>query len=165
MPANRNTVEEKRSIATAMLNKMIPDKYVCNMLFGNDMNREDFLGDRTQILYYTSKLLIVAYHYLYFRYRRWCKVDNIIDDGPTDNDLIRIFKVMRKMYIMNELSYEAMESVLMDLQIDIALHGAISQELRITRDIYQSSEFARMAYLAKKARTDSRFNDLSLIHI
>ena len=163
MPANRNTVEEKRSIATAMLNKMIPDKYVCNMLFGNDMNREDFLGDRTQILYYTSKLLIVAYHYLYFRYRRWCKVDNIIDDGPTDNDLIRIFKVMRKMYIMNELSYEAMESVLMDLQIDIALHGAISQELRITRDIYQSSEFARMAYLAKKARTDSRFNDLTPI--
>ena len=163
MSVNRNTVEEKRRIATELLNKMIPDKCLCNMLFGNDMNREDFLGDRTQILYYTSKLLIVAYHYLYFRYRRWCKVDNIIDDGPTDNDLIRIFKVMRKMYIMNELSYDVMESVLIDLQIDIALHGAISQELRITRDIFQSSEFARMAYLAKKVRADSRFNDLTTI--
>lgn len=156
-------LEEKRLKAIEHLRKMIPDENLRNMLFGNDMRREDFLGDRTQILYYTSKLLMVAYHYIYFRYRRWTQVDNVIDEGPTDNDLIRIFKVMRKMYVLNELSYEVMESVLMDLQIDIALNGVISQELRITHDIFQSADFAKMAYMAKKARTDSRFNDLTKI--
>lgn len=158
-----NNLEEKRLKATEHLRKMIPDENLRNMLFGNDMRREDFLGDRTQILYYTSKLLMLAYHYVYFRYRRWTQVDNKIDEGPSDNDLIRIFKVMRKMYVLNELSYEVMESVLMDLQIDIALNGVISQELRITHDIFQSSDFAKMAYMAKKARTDSRFNDLTKI--
>lgn len=156
-------IEEQRVNAAELLKRMIPDKDTRLMLFGNDAKRDDFLGDRTQILYYTSKLLIIAYHYIYFRYRKWMRVDNVIDEGPTDNDLVRIFKVMRKMYVLNELSYEVMESVLMDLQIDIALNGVISQELRITRDIYQSSEFARMAYLAKKARSDSRFNDLTKI--
>lgn len=159
MAETKVTIAQKCNSAKELLNKMIPDETVRNMLFGNDIRRDDFLGDRTQILYYVSKLLIMTYHYVYFRYRKWSLVDNEIDEGPTDNDLIRIFKVMRRMYILNELSYEVMESILMDLQIDIALNGVISQELRITHDIFQSTEFARMAYMAKKARTDSRFND------
>lgn len=161
MSVDYTIVEQKRKEAAELLKVMITDATVRNVLFGKDVERKEFLGDAKQILFYISKLLILAYHYIYLRYRRWTEVDNEIDGGPKDKDLIRIFKVMRKMYVFNELSYEVMESILVDLQIDIALNGLVSQELRITHELKQSPDFAKMAYLAKKVKTDSRFNDLT----
>ena len=132
----------------------IPDERLRTMIFGKkavDAPKE-ILSDSEKILEYVTRVLTVAFHFVYFRYKKWTIEDNCVDDGPEDNDLIRIFKVLKRLYLIHGLSYEIMESILMDLQIDIALQGSISRELRIGKEISQNTEYAKMTYLAKRAR-------------
>ena len=158
---DKNSITDKKNNAVQTILARIPDENLRAIIFGN--KGRDFsaktLNDSEELLEYTSRLLTVAFHFVYFRYRKWVLVDNCIDNGPENNDLVRIFKVLKNLYLSYDLSYDIIESILMDVQIDVALNGVISQELRILQEIGHSPDYAKMTYLAKQARTRARFND------
>lgn len=154
-------IKQIKDEAWEIIVERIPDERLRTMIFGKkaiDAPKE-ILGDSKKILEYVTRVLTVAFHYVYFRYKKWTIEDNCVDDGPEDNDLIRIFKVLKRLYLIHGLSYEIMESILMDLQIDIALQGSISRELRIGKEISQNTEYAKMTYLAKRARDRARADE------
>lgn len=159
--AEVKSIKQVKEEAWEIIVERIPDERLRTMIFGiKAINApKEILSDSKKILEYVTRVLTVAFHYVYFRYKKWTIEDNCVDDGPEDNDLIRIFKVLKRLYIIHGLSYEIMESILMDLQIDIALQGSISRELRIGKEISQNTEYAKMTYLAKRARDRARADE------
>lgn len=155
------SIKETKEEAWEIIVERIPDERLRTMIFGKKAidAPQEILADSEKILEYVTRVLTVAFHFVYFRYKKWTIEDNCVDDGPEDNDLIRIFKVLKRLYLIHGLSYEIMESILMDLQIDIALQGSISRELRIGKEISQNTEYAKMTYLAKRARDRARTNE------
>lgn len=155
------SIKEIKAEALQVIYDRIPDENLRKIIFGEKAisNPREIFSDSEHILEHVTRILTVVFHFVYFRYRKWTIEDNVVDDGPKDNDLIRIFKVLKRLYLIHSLSYEIMESILMDLQIDIALNGNIARELRIGSEINQNPEYSKMTYLAKWARNHARSNE------
>lgn len=137
----------------------VKDERLRDLIFGDDWkDRDEFMNSSGDIMRYTSSLLMLAFHYVYFRYRDWVKIDNKVDNGPADNDLIRIFNIMYRLYFHYDLNFELMDNLLTDLQIDLALNGVVTREFDLQNEIESDNLFAETAYYARCFRR-SRQND------
>ena len=121
----------------------VKDERLRDLIFGDDWkDRDEFMNSSGDIMRYTSSLLMLAFHYVYFRYRDWVKIDNKVDNGPADNDLIRIFNIMYRLYFHYDLNFEMMDNILTDLQIDLALNGVVTREFDLQNEIESDNLFA-----------------------
>ena len=90
----------------------VEDERLRDLIFGDDWkDPEEFMNSSGDIMRYTSSLLMLAFHYVYFRYRDWVTIDNKVDNGPTDNDLIRIFNILYRLYFHNALNLELTDTI------------------------------------------------------
>lgn len=153
----------KREECIEFIKRNIPDPHVRTFLFGGaEKDEDDFLGQSKTIVDYYNNLLLLAFGFVYGRYRQWKTFDDEVDSHisrDVANNLYRVVDSLYKLYRVNNLTYELIESVLLDIQIDIAINGHLMKELRIQGDIAQNHDFAKFAYKAKKARASSRFLD------
>lgn len=153
---------EKAAIekAAAQLKFMIPDQNLRAAIFGADEDKTGFLSEPKRILGYAANVILMAFHHIYFRYRYWLEHDGEINDGELNNDLVRVFKVFHKLYLFNELTYDIVDSILTDINIDLSLGtGAVTKELGIARDLKSNTDLGHMSYLARQYLTYPRFND------
>ena len=153
---------EKAAIekASAQLKFMIPDQNLRAAIFGADEDKTGFLSEPKRILGYAANVILMAFHHIYFRYRYWLEHDGEINDGELNNDLVRVFKVFHKLYLFNELTYDIVDSILTDINIDLSLGtGAVTKELGIARDLKSNTDLGHMSYLARQYLTYPRFND------
>ncbi len=93
-------------------------------------------------------------------YRKWKDLDNHVDTVKANN-FLRVFSELDKIYRDSNLSFDIIESLLVDIQLDISINGQLSRELRLSGKIGINDKFSKYAYMAKKARTSFRLNDSS----
>ena len=133
--------------------RAIPDENVRKIIFGKDyLKRESFLSDQNAILGYTANILKLAYHNVYFRYRKKYVLNNGVLLGSAEEDeSIRVFKVLKDMYLFNDLTVDIMNSVLTDVNIDIILkNGHIAESLSLENDFNKNPDLKNMFYIAKQ---------------
>lgn len=133
--------------------RAIPDENVRKIIFGKDyLKRESFLSDQNAILGYTANILKLAYHHVYFRYRKKYVLNNGVLLGSAEEDeSIRVFKVLKDMYLFNDLTVDIMNSVLTDVNIDIILkNGHIAESLSLENDFNKNPDLKNMFYIAKQ---------------
>ena len=142
------------------INSLIPCESVRNCIFRNDNVEfeDEFLCDKKSILVYFSNVINIAFLYIYAHYCKWKEVDNKIDSN-TANNFVRVFSELDKIYKDSNLSFDIIENLLLDVQLDIAINGQLSRELRLTNKIIKNENFSKHAYIAKKSRTSYRLND------
>ena len=142
------------------IRKLIPDEKVRSAIFrGDEDDEDDFLCSKESILVYFSNILNIAFLYIFAHYRKWKEVDNVIDE-KSPNNFVRVFSELDKIYSTSNLSFDIIENLLVDIQLDITIDGQLSRELRLTNKILKNDNFAKYAYIAKKARKSSRLNDV-----
>ena len=145
-----------RDECLSRINKLIPDEAVRDFIFcGDNRDEDEFLTVRPIILKYFSNIFNLAFVFIYSRYKIWKMVDGVCDE-KTPTNFLRVFKELDKIYKGSPLTFDIIENLLVDIQLDIVTQGAICKELRLTNKILKSNNFAKYAYKAKKARKSSR---------
>lgn len=146
--------------AKQLLKKMIPDQNLRAAIFGADEDKPGFLSEPKRILRYAANVILMAFHNIYFRYRYWLEHDGKINDGELNNDLVRVFKVFHKLYLFNELTYDIIDSILTDINIDLSLGtGAVTKELGIAQDLKSNADLGHISYLVRQYLAYPRFYD------
>lgn len=141
------------------INKLIPDENVRNSIFMGDELEEDFLTSIPTILKYYSTILNVVFMFIYSRYKKWQKIDNYCDENNLSNNFIRVFDELEEIYNDSSLTFDIIENLLVDVQLDIEMNGLITSELKLNGLIRTNNAFSKYAYIAKKARRSSRLNE------
>lgn len=141
------------------INKLIPDENVRNSIFMGDELEEDFLTSIPTILKYYSTILNVVFMFIYSRYKKWQKIDNCCDENNLSNNFIRVFDELEEIYNDSSLTFDIIENLLVDVQLDIEMNGLITSELKLNGLIRTNNAFSKYAYIAKKARRSSRLNE------
>ena len=148
-----------RKEAIDKINKLIPNKILRDCIFGGDNNYEDtFLSSKPIILKYFSNIINFAFIFIYSKYKVWKVFDNNIDE-ETPTNLMRVFYEFEKLYTENPLNFDAIENILLDIQLDISTNGSICNELRLNYCIAKNTNFVKHAYKAKTSRKSYRLND------
>lgn len=152
-----------RKEAIEKINKLIPNKELRDCIFCGDNNDEDdFLSSKLVILKYFSNIINFVFVFIYSKYKVWKVLDNSIDE-ETPTNLMRVFYEFEKLYTENPLNFDAIENILLDIQLDISTNGSICNELRLNYCVAKNSDFVRHAYRAKTSRKSYRLNDESTI--
>lgn len=141
------------------ITKLLPDENVRNSIFMGDELEEDFLTSTSTILKYYSTILNVVFMFIYSRYKKWKKVDNHCDENNLSNNFIRVFDELEEIYNDSSLTFDIIENLLVDVQLDIEMNGLITSELKLNGLIRTNNAFSKYAYVAKKARRSSRLNE------
>lgn len=141
------------------INKLIPDEKVRNSIFMGDELEEDFLTSSATILTYFSNILSLAFMFVYSRYKKWKRLDNKYDESSMSNNFLRVFDELEQIYNDASLTFDIIENLLVDIQLDISMNGLITSELQLNKFINPNNNFSRYAYIAKKARRTSRLNE------
>ncbi len=148
-----------RDECVSKIKKLIPDENVRDCVFcGDNKDEAEFLTARSVILKYFSNIFNLAFIFIYSRYTIWKTVDGVIDE-TTPTNFLRVFKELEKIYKGSPLTFDIIENLLVDIQLDIVTQGAICKELRLTNKILKSNNFAKYAYKAKKSRKSSRVSE------
>lgn len=146
-----------------ILKTYFSDEEIKKIVFNEDYQEEDiFLTSSDKILTYFSNIMNLAYAFLFGRYRQWYQYDGEIKIVENQNvhNFMRIITNFGKVYSERQLTYSLIEDLIMDTQIDIALHGPIASEFKIKNDFLDDEyhEFAFFAYKARQARSSSRID-------
>lgn len=148
-----------RDECISKINKLVPDENVRDCIFcGDNRDADEFLTVRPIILKYFSNIFNLTFVFIYSRYKAWKTIDGVCDE-TTPTNFLRVFNELEKIYKDSPLTFDIIENLLVDIQLDIVTQGAICKELRLTNKIIKSNNFAKYAYKAKKARKSSRVSE------
>ena len=145
------------------ITSFIPDPEVRRFIFCGDYDDLDsFLTDRDRILVYYSPLINLAFAYFYGRYRKWKDSGENVDLNGANTNFNRTMKTLDLLYGTYDLSFELMENILLDYQLDCSMGEKIKGTLKI-EGMDLDNNFSKYAYKARKYRRTSRlFEDLSI---
>lgn len=140
------------------IQKNIPDEDVRRFVFCGDEDDDDlFLNNRNDMLKYYSSMMNLAFSYVYGHYRIWRDAGGTIDEINNTN-FRRAINTFDELYRIYDLTFELIESTLLDIQLDEALGQELKKELRIS-GIGLNRDFSKCAYKARKYRRTSRITD------
>lgn len=147
-----------RSSCIEFIRRNIPDAEVRKLLFCGDFDDEDeFLTDRDQILKYYSPIINLTFTYLYSRYRYW-KDQGAEETYTNSTNFQRTIKTFDSLYGTYDLSFELMENLILDYQLDSHMEQLIKRTLDV-EGIELNNDFSKYAYKARKYRRTSRLSD------
>jgi len=135
-----------------LIDENVHCKFLKSMIFcGDEKNTDIFLTDARKISLYHNTLANVIFFYVYGHYRQFEQCGS----NAYVNNFKRVVDTLDRLYKVDDLSYELIERVLMDIHVDNRLNRQISSKLGI-RDIETSNSFPNHMYLAREFRKTNR---------
>ena len=148
----------KRDECMDKIKRLIPDENVRRLIFSDDWDTNYFINNRDDILKYYSTITALAFAYLYGGFRDWN--DNNPSSLKGGSNSHRVVNTLKKMYSEYDLTYELMESLIMDVFIDQSEKGSkLLKGLKIYEIIKaedKRSDLSKYYYNARKYRRGPR---------
>ena len=154
----------KRTECIDKINNFISNEEVRNFIF-NFTNRESrFLTTKNDILYYLSNILVLASSMLYSRYVEW-KNKSTSHNKFIDftNSMIRLYNSLEKIYDSSIVTFEYIDDLMMNLQIDCALNysngeNSFLNKIGLGNNYFDfENRFSKVVYEIQRKRESTRY--------
>ena len=145
------------------INEMIPDENVKKFIFNSENLRNTFLTDKNNIFTYLSNILVLSFGMIFARFLEW-KEKKKSDErfGDFSNSMIRIYNTLNKAYDDSIVSFDLIDTVINNLQIDYLLQTDIEMnfltKFNLNNNYFAFNEkFSKILYEIQKKRISSRY--------
>lgn len=139
------------------IEELIPDEGIRWLIFSKeDWTEPVFLNSRWEMLKYYNAITVVAFAYLYGRYRKWKDTNPSVEEGSNSHRVINTF---RRLYNNYDMTFDLMESMMVDVFIDQSEGGLnLLRDLKIQGMVPNNrrNDLSKYYYHARKFRRGPR---------
>lgn len=146
-----------RDECKAEISRLVPDCEVRRYIF-NRFEQDTFLDTASEVYKSYSRIFTLTFFLMYAKYRTAQNCQTEIGQNSNIRSYLRVAKTFSELYKNKSVGFSAIESTIIDTQLDVGLGGHLSNLLGLAKYLIIDAEnsFASIARKAEMARVSMR---------